>query len=137
MIARISACTLALVLLAGAPSAPSAQARSYHYGMNAHDVSGTTADKMAELGADVVRVVFGWDVIEPNCKGCFNWATTDAWRDEARRTHRTIYATLAYSPRWANGGAPYQAPPTSYQDWYDFVFAVATRYKDDITLVAA
>jgi polysaccharide biosynthesis protein PslG len=106
----------------------------YHFGMNAHDVSGATADKVTELGADVIRVVFGWDQIEGSCKGCFNWTTTDAWRDEAHRTKRAIFATLAFTPRWANGGGPIQNPPTSYQDWYDFVFAVASRYKDDIFL---
>jgi hypothetical protein len=121
-----------ICLWAFAPA--SAFAQSYHYGMNAHDVSGTTADKMTELGADVVRVVFGWDQIEPSCKGCFNWTITDGWRDEARRTKRVIFATLAFTPRWANGGGPIQNPPTSYQDWYDFVFAVASRYKDDIFL---
>lgn len=106
----------------------------YHYGMNAHDVSRTTTDKMTELGADVIRVVFGWDVIEPNCKGCFNWSTTDAWRDEARRTKHALFVTLAFTPGWANGGQTIQTPPSNYQDWYDFVFAAASRYKDDIVL---
>ena len=69
-------CVLALTVNAGA--------LTYHYGMNAHDVSGRTADKMTELGADIVRVVYAWDVIEASCKGCFDWSQTDAWRDELR-----------------------------------------------------
>ena len=40
------------------------------------------ADKMSELGAGVVRVPFGWDLIGRR-KGCFDWRVTDAWRDEA------------------------------------------------------
>src|SRR3954465_9390045 len=95
---------------------------------------GPVAGKMEELGAGVVRLAFGWDVIEPDCKGCFNWTTTDAWRDEARRTHRTIFASLAYAPAWANGGHPYRYPPLNYQDWYDFVFATVSRYRGDIDL---
>src|SRR5206468_10587691 len=102
--------------------------------INAHDVSGITADKATELGAGVIRVVFGWDVIEPNCKGCFNWTNTDGWVIEARRTKRSIFAQLGYAPRWANGGGPYQNPPLDDQDWYDFVYAVVDRYKDDIVL---
>jgi hypothetical protein len=102
--------------------------------MNAHDLNGMAADKMSSLGAEVVRLVFGWDVIEPNCKGCFNWTTTDGWRDQAHRTKRVIFATLAYTPQWANGGGPFQNPPISNQDWYDFVFAAASRYKNDIFL---
>jgi hypothetical protein len=45
-----------------------------------------------------------------------------------------IFATVGFTPRWANGGGPFQVPPTSMQDWYDFVFAAASRYKDDIFL---
>ncbi len=111
-----------------------AEAQDDHFGMNTRVLTAPMADKMTELGAGVVRLAYGWDVIEPNCKGCFNWETTDAWRDEARRTHRTIFASLAYAPAWANGGHPYRYPPVNYQDWYDFVFATVSRYKNDIYL---
>jgi hypothetical protein len=104
-------------------------AQQAHYGMNAHDVSARTADKMSELGADIVRVVYGWDVIEPNCKGCFNWSFTDAWRDEARRTRPTIFGSLGYTPRWANGGAAFNTAPLNGQDWYDFVYATVGPFE--------
>ncbi len=111
-----------------------AEAQDEHFGMNTRVLTAPMADKMTELGAGVVRLAYGWDVIEPNCKGCFNWEATDAWRDEAKRTHRTIFASLAYAPAWANGGHPYRYPPVNYQDWYDFVFATVSRYKTDIHL---
>ena len=111
-----------------------AAAQNPHYGMNTRVLTAPMADKMTELGAGVVRLAYGWDVIEPGCKGCFHWGATDAWRDEAMRTHRTIFASLAYAPAWANGGHPYAYPPLNYQDWYDFVFATVSRYKDDIHL---
>jgi large repetitive protein len=111
-----------------------AAAQNYHYGMNTRVLDDQMADKMVELGAGTVRLVFGWDIIEPNCKRCFNWSITDAWRDEARRTGRRIFATLGYSPRWANGNHSYNYPPLDYQDWYDFVYAVVSRYKGDISL---
>ena len=114
--------------------ATSASAQHRQFGMNTRVLTPRMADKMSELGAGVVRVPFGWDLIEPACKGCFDWRVTDAWRDEARRTHRTIFASLAYAPAWANGGERYFYPPLNYQDWYDFVFAVVSRYKDDIAL---
>jgi len=105
-----------------------------HYGMNTRVLTAQMADKMVELGAGVVRLAYGWDVIEPNCKGCFNWTTTDEWRDEARRTNRAIFGSLAYAPAWANGGHPFNYPPLVLQDYYDFVYAVVSRYKDDIFL---
>jgi len=124
---------LIFVLLLGVASVP-AFAQQVDYGMNAHDVSHMTADKMVELGATIIRVVYGWDRIEPDCKGCFTWDRTDVWRDEARRTGRKIFGILAYPPRWANGGAPINTPPLDNQDWYDFVYATVDRYKDDVFL---
>jgi hypothetical protein len=118
---------LTFVLAAGPERAQNA-----HYGMNTVTLPPRMADKMTELGAGTVRLAFGWDVIEGRCKGCFDWTVTDAWRDEARRTHRTLVAALAYAPAWANGGNPYWYPPLNYQDWYDFVFAVVSRYRNDI-----
>jgi hypothetical protein len=115
-------------------SAAPVAAQNLHYGMNTRVLTAPMADKMSELGAGVVRLAFGWDVIEPGCKGCFTFATTDAWRDEAARTHRAIFASLAYAPAWANGGHPYWYPPLNYQDWYDYVFAIVSRYRDDIFL---
>jgi len=120
----------AAVLLA--PSGSSAQ--SLHYGMNTRVLTPRMADKMVELGADIVRLPYGWDLIEPRCKGCFDWTATDAWRDEAKRTNRRIFGSLTYAPRWANGGHPFNYPPLVNQDYYDFVFAVVSRYKDDIFL---
>src|SRR5438067_13804192 len=105
---------LAIAIAACAVASPSAQ--NLHYGMNTRVLTPPMADKMAELGAGVVRLAFGWDVIEPGCKGCFNFATTDAWRDDAKRTHRTIFASLAYAPAWANGGHAYWYPPLNVQD---------------------
>ena len=111
-----------------------ASAQDYHFGMNTRVLTAPMADKMTELGAGVVRLAYGWDVIEPNCKGCYHWETTDAWRDEAKRTRRMIFASLAYAPAWANGGHAYHYPPLNYQDWYDFVYATVSRYRDDIYL---
>jgi hypothetical protein len=103
-------------------------------GMNTLALTAQSADKMVELGAGVVRVPYGWDLIEPTTKGSFNWTTIDGWRDEARRTHRAIFGSLAYAPSWANGGNPYYYPPLNYQDWYDFVYAVVSRYRNDVYL---
>src|SRR5882724_5079409 len=121
---------LALMLCDGG----AALAQDFHYGMNTRVLTGPMADKVTELGAGVVRLAFGWDVIEPGCKGCYEWERTDAWRDEAKRTRRAIFASLAYTPAWANGGQPYRYPPLNYQDWYDFVFATVSRYRDDVVL---
>lgn len=113
-------------------TAHAALAQNMHYGVNAHYLTAPMADKMAELGAGVARVDFNWDVIETNCKGCFDWTATDATVAQARRVHVQLFPTLSYTPKWANGGQPQSYPPLNYQDWYDFVFAIASRYPDII-----
>src|SRR3954454_8250237 len=125
---------IAVLMVLAARGLAAQDVQDVQYGMNTRVLTAPMADKMTELGAGVVRLAYGWDVIEPACKGCFNWTTTDAWRDEARRTHRTIFASLAYAPAWANGGHPYRYPPLNYQDWYDFVFATVSLYRGDIDL---
>jgi len=126
----VSAIVAIGVLARGVGAQPAAP--NVRFGMNTRVLTPQMADTFAELGAGVVRLAFGWDVIEPNCKGCYNWSTTDAWRDEARRTGRTIFASLAYVPGWANGGRHYEYPPIDFQNWYDFVFATVSRYRTDI-----
>ena len=125
-----TALAIAFVVLLGVDT----RAQRSTFGMNLRALTDAQADKMKELGATTARVVFGWDTIEPNCKGCFNWTITDAWRDEARRTGLAIFGTLAYSPRWANGGRTFNYPPLDYKDWYDFVYITVSRYKDDVFL---
>ena len=127
---KVAMVCLSVVLI----NSQTASAQNPRYGMNARLFDDQMADKLIELGAGTVRLVFGWDIIEPSCKGCFNWSMTDPWRDEAHRKKLAIYGTLGYTPRWANGGHSYNYPPLNYQDWYDFVYAVAARYKDDIFL---
>jgi hypothetical protein len=124
----------ALWVVAATATATAQDRSPGRYGMNAHGVTAMTADKMTELGAGIVRVVYGWDVIEPARKGEFNWTVTDGWRDEARRTGRAIFGTLAYAPGWANGGLALNGPPLNQQDWYDFVYVTVERYKDDVFL---
>jgi hypothetical protein len=115
-----------------------ASAQNLHYGMNTqpnlHLVAAPMLDALANLGAGVLRLPFGWDVIEPSCKGCFDWTATDAWRDQAHRTHRAIFASLGFTPAWANGGRGFSYPPLNDRDWYDFVYTVVSRYRDDIVL---
>ena len=130
----ISVASVVLIALRAVP----ASAQTLHYGMNTqpelYTIGGRMLDKLTELGGSVLRMPFGWDLIEPGCKGCFDWRITDAWRDEARRTHRQIFASLGFTPGWANGGQGFSYPPLNDRDWYDFVYAVASRYKDDIVL---
>jgi len=111
---RFAALLPAVLLVTVSIAADRASAQHLTYGLNAqpelHVVGAPMLDKLTELGGGVLRLPFGWDTIEPACKGCFDWTATDAWRDQARRTHRSIFASLGYTPRWANGGRGFSYP---------------------------
>src|SRR5262245_54415359 len=77
---RIPAIALTLALLIST----TAVGQNYSYGVCAIDLDAPTADKTAELGTGLVRLAYTWDVIEGDCKGCYNWTHADRWRDEAR-----------------------------------------------------
>jgi len=67
----VSAIVAIGVLARGVGAQPAAP--NVRFGMNTRVLTPQMADTFAELGAGVVRLAFGWDVIEPNCKGCYNW----------------------------------------------------------------
>lgn len=105
-----------------------ASAQNYSYGMVTHYLDATLGDKMTELGAGFVRLDFNWFQIEPS-KGNFDWGGVDSFVNHAQARGLKVFATLAYSPGWANGGQPERVPPTNIQDWYDFVYAVAVHFN--------
>jgi hypothetical protein len=51
---------------------------------------------------------------------------------EARARGLNIYATLAYSPAWANGGQAPNTLPLNADDWYNFVYETVSRYWDQV-----
>lgn len=103
------------------------------YGINVHlphDNLGVL-DRCKEAGIDWVRVDFDWQHIEPR-KGSVNWAPCDEVVRKARELGLQIFATLAYSPDWANGGRERQAPPLNSEDWQNFVKRAVGQYGNDI-----
>jgi hypothetical protein len=78
------------------------------------------------------RCDFSWRSVEGTSKGVFDWGVTDDAVAGADARGLNIYAGLGYSPTWASAGGHSYNPPSNYQDWYDYVFATVSRYKDSI-----
>ena len=114
--------------LAGADGPAWAADPALPYGINAHLPSGALLDRVAAAGIAWVRVDFNWWMMAP-ARGVYDWARTDAVVDEARARGLHLYATLAYTPGWANGGQGPNTPPVDPQDWYAFVFTTVSRYR--------
>jgi hypothetical protein len=87
----------------------------------------------AACGARFIGLDFDWRRIEPE-KGRYVWEETDEIVALARRHGLRLVPMLLYTPRWASSAsfAPldyHRAPPISYHDYRDFVYAVVNRYK--------
>src|SRR5581483_9198257 len=82
-------------------------------------------DELAAAGVVWLRADFNWKQLEPAQKGQFDWTETDRVVARASANGQRIFATLAYTPGWANGGKDGSNPPLNLQDWADFVTARA------------
>jgi hypothetical protein len=87
----------------------------------------------AATGARYLGLDLEWRRIEPQ-PGQYVWAETDEVVALAKRHGLRLVPMLLYTPDWAST-TPYapldyhRAPPTSYTDYRDFVYAVVDRYK--------
>ena len=123
-----------LVVLTIAWAGPRAWADNANspYGVTAFIPSPTRWDAMQDANIAWGRTDFSWRNVEGSSKGAFNWAVTDDAVAQANARGLNIYAGLGYSPSWASAGGNSYDPPTDLQDWYDYVFATVSRYKDSI-----
>lgn len=101
------------------------------YGINAHIPSSQVLDKVVEAKISWIRVDFNWISIE-TAQNKFEWGMFDTMVNQALKRGLSIFATLAYTPPWANGGKDHTVPPTNVDDWKDFVFQAVSRYKNKI-----
>ena len=74
-------------------------------------------------------------------RGLFSWTSFDADIAKAQQRGQKVLFTLGDTPKWASSNPtqviPFRresstAPPTSTQDWRDFIAALARRYKGTI-----
>ena len=94
---------------------------------------------MAEAGFKFIRQQFPWADIEISGKGnfqdCRNGPCIDAWAkydnivELAQQHDINVIARLDAPPRWAQTTPGDFAPPANFDDYGDFVAAVAERYK--------
>lgn len=95
------------------------------------------------LKADLLRVEFPWWAIENEKKGQFDWSRTDLIVNRADEAGLELVAVLVFTPAWATPGcgnpqvgcrsrrrmSTCPARPPGANDFGDFVFALASRYR--------
>ena len=87
----------------------------------------------AASGARFIGLDFDWRRIQPE-PGRFVWTEIDRIVELAKRYDLILVPMLLYTPRWASSAAfapldYHLAPPTRFEDYRDFVYAVVSRYK--------
>ena len=98
------------------------------YGINTHVPDSATLDLVAQAGIGWVRVDMNWFQMEPG-RDNYNWGFMDAVVNNARARGLEVFATLAYTPAWANGTGNIADPPLDTADWTDFVYDTVSRYR--------
>jgi polysaccharide biosynthesis protein PslG len=101
------------------------------YGINSHVPDNATLDRIAGAGIGWIRVDMNWFQMEPG-RDSYNWGFMDTVVNQARARGLEVFATLAYTPAWANGTGNIADPPLDTADWYDFVFDTVSRYKSKV-----
>lgn len=84
-----------------------------------------------DMGFRWVKQVFAWADIEGAAKGHFNWAQSDAVVQHANDYGLKLVARLDRSPGWTGAGQP-NGPPQNYEDFGDFCYEMANRYRGRI-----
>jgi hypothetical protein len=83
-----------------------------------------------EAGFRWVKQEIPWREIEGQGKGKWQWDIPDRMIDQIEAHKLKVIVRLGAQPRWASSTPfPEIGPPNDMQDFYDYVFAVASRYK--------
>ena len=85
-----------------------------------------------DAGFTWVKQSFAWREIEGAAKGHFDWSRADRVVQQVNEFGLDLIARVDRQPQWAGGGYPHNGPPDNYQDYADFLYAMASRYKGRI-----
>jgi hypothetical protein len=128
---------------ASPPSSKPVQMKSPDYGMQAFlwwrpEVAQRDMELIRDAGFGWVKQAFSWREIEGSGKGKFDWNVPDRLVDQTESIGLHLIARLDSDPSWASGQVYPSAdniimtPPNNYQDFADFCYALASRYKGRI-----
>lgn len=117
-----------------------AKMRSPDYGMQAFlwwraEVAQRDVEMVRDAGFRWVKQDFPWREIEGLGKGRYDWMVTDRIVSQVESIGPKLIVRLDSEPTWASGTVYpndqkiIMGPPRNYQDFADFAYAVASRYK--------
>lgn len=95
------------------------------------EVADRDLDLVKEAGFRWVKQEIPWREVEGHAKGSWHWDIPDRVMDQIDSYGLKVIARLGSQPAWAAPNVPFPevGPPDNLQDFYDYVYAVADRYK--------
>jgi len=125
------------------PTGSPVRMKSPDYGMQAFlwwrpEVAQRDMELIRDAGFGWVKQAFAWREIEGSGKGHFDWSVSDRVVAQAESIGVHVIARLDSDPTWASGQVYPNAdsilmtPPKNDQDFADFCYALASRYKGRI-----
>jgi hypothetical protein len=98
------------------------------FGINGHIAEADLMDEAFELGVSWMRIDFIWLLVETE-QDVFDWTIYDRLIADAEARGFQVYAGLGATPLWATDGTEARGRPRSEQDWWDFCYRAAARYR--------
>ncbi len=101
------------------------------------DVLPRDLELVQEMGFGWVKQVFAWRDIEGNAKGEFDWYRPDRIVEQANAANLNLLVRIDHQPLWSvqalvDKPITQNQPPAELQDFGDFCFELANRYKGRI-----
>ncbi len=119
----------ALAVGLGVGSAPPAFASPF--GVNAHIPAAVVVDEIAAAGIQWVRIDFEWSRVEAE-PDTYDWRVYDRLLERLEGHDVAIFATIGSTPEWATSSAAFSGVPSDPDDWQEFVYLAAARYRGRI-----
>lgn len=86
-----------------------------------------------EAGFRWVKQEIPWREVEGHAKGAWHWDIPDRMMDQIDAHGLKVVVRLGSQPAWASHTQlPAISPPDNLKDFYDYVYAVASRYQGRI-----
>ena len=120
----------------GGPAGP-AQMTSPDFGIQAFlywrpEVAARDLQLIKDINFRWVKQQIAWRDIEGAGKGVYDWEKLDRVIEQVNEKGLNLIARVDLQPEWAGGGYPEIGPPDNYQDFADFLTALASRYQGRI-----
>jgi hypothetical protein len=110
----------------------------YDKGADLNDIA-LDFELLNELGINEMRCSFGWDDYEPQ-RGEYDFVWLKQFVELAAEYGIKLRPYLAYTAPWAgdhgSDGIYWNDPPANLQDWYDFVYHLASALRDESNVLS-